>query len=414
MRRSLVLCGGRVLRFGATAPEILDIRIGRDGRIADIAPSLREDDAEILHLGGQLVLPGLVDMHQHLDKSRTRALLDNPSGTLAGASAAYRALAPSITKEQMIGRARRTVEVCSAYGTVAIRSHTNIDPQTGVRGIEAMVALREECASRMRIQIVGHVTSGATSILRESEAWLREAVDLGIDAIGGVPAFSSDPVALLKLLFDTAQRSGLPLDLHIDEHLDTGRAMFSELARMTRAYGMAGCVVAGHSSALSAMSPDDARRTIDELREAGIGIVTLPAANLFLQGRDADRMPPRGLTRVRELRAAGIPVAAGSDNIQDPFVPTGSGDLLEIARWTALAAHFGLSDLRTVFEMVSTAPAEMIGLGADWGIRKGARADLLIARAETIDDLVAEGALERTVMIEGRVASSTSTTSTLR
>jgi cytosine deaminase len=50
----------------------------------------------------------------------------------------------------------------------------------------------------------------------------------------------------------------------------------------------------------------------------------------------------------------------------------------------------------------------MIGLGADWGIRMGARADVLIARAETIDDLVASGALERTVMIEGRVVSQSS------
>jgi cytosine/creatinine deaminase len=408
MRRPLMIRGGRALRHGAATPELLDIRIGGDGRIAEIGPSLAAGDTEILAVDGQLVLPGLVDMHQHLDKSRTRALLDNPSGTLMGASAAYRALAPSITKEQMIARARRTVEACSAYGTVAIRSHTNIDPQTGVRGIEAMVELRAQCAAFMRIQIVGHVTSGATSMLPESDAWLRQAIDLGIDAIGGVPAFSSEPVALLKLLFDSAERSGLPLDMHIDEHLDPAKAMFSELAKMTRAYGMAGRVVAGHSSALSAMAPDEAQRTIDELREAGVGIVTLPAANLFLQGRDADRLPPRGLTRVKELLVAGIPVAAASDNIQDPFVPTGSGDLLEITRWTLLAGHFGLGDLRQGFEMVSTVPARMIGLGADWGIRQGARADLLIARADTIDELVASGALERTVMVEGRVVFSTS------
>lgn len=409
MRRPLMIRGGRVLRFGAATPEFLDIGIGSDGRIVEIGPSLPEGDAEILAVDGQLVLPGLVDMHQHLDKSRTRALLDNPSGTLIGASAAYRALAPSITKEQMIARARRTVEACSAYGTVAIRSHTNIDPQTGVRGVEAMVELRAQCASFMHIQIVGHVTSGATSMLPESDAWLREAIDLGIDAIGGVPAFSSEPVALLKLLFDSAERSGLPLDMHIDEHLDAGRAMFSEIARMTRAYGMAGRVVAGHSSALSAMAPDEVQRTIEELREAGVGIVTLPAANLFLQGRDADRLPPRGLTRVKELLAAGIPVAAASDNIQDPFVPSGSGDILEIARWTLLTGLLGMSDLRQVFEMVSSVPAQMIGLGADWGIRQGGRADLLIARAETIEDLVAGGALERTVMVEGRVVSSTAT-----
>ena len=110
MRNPLILRGGFVLRFGVAGPERLDIRIGRDGRIAEIAPSLPQGDAETLAVDGQLVLPGLVDMHQHLDKSRTRALLENPSGTLAGASAAYRALAPSITKEQMIARARRTVE----------------------------------------------------------------------------------------------------------------------------------------------------------------------------------------------------------------------------------------------------------------------------------------------------------------
>jgi cytosine deaminase len=409
MRRHLILRGGRILRYGAAAPEPLDIRIGSDGRIADLGVALPEGDAEVLPVDGQLVLPGLVDMHQHLDKSRTRSLLDNPSGTLAGASAAYRALAPTITQEQMTARAQRTVEACSAYGTVAIRSHTNIDPQTGVRGVEAMVALRERCADRMRIQIVGHVTSQATSMLRESEAWLREAIDLGIDAIGGVPSFSSEPVAFLKLLFDAAQRSGLPIDMHIDEHLDADNVLFAEVARMTRAYGMAGRVVAGHCSALSALPPDEAQRTIDDLREAGVGIVTLPAANLFLQGRDADRLPPRGLTRVKEILASGMPFAAASDNIQDPFVPTGSGDLLEIARWTLLAGQLGLGDMRTVFDMVSTVPAQIIGLGADWGIRKGARADLLVARADSVDDLVASGALERTVMLDGRVVSSTST-----
>ena len=409
MRRHLILRGGRVLRYGAAAPEPFDIRIDSHGRIADIGVALPEGDAEVVALDGRLVLPGLVDMHQHLDKSRTRALLDNPSGTLAGASAAYRALAPTVTRDQMIARAERTVEACSAYGTVAIRSHTNIDPQTGVRGVEAMVTLRERCADRMRIQVVGHVTSQATSMLRESEAWLREAIDLGIDAIGGVPSFSSEPVTFLKLLFDAAQRSGLPIDMHIDEHLDADNVWFAEVARMTRAYGMAGRVVAGHCSALSAMPPDDAQRTIDNLREAGVGIVTLPAANLFLQGRDADRLPPRGLTRVKEILASGIPFAAASDNIQDPFVPTGSGDLLEIARWTLLAGSLGLGEMRTVFEMVSTVPAQIIGLGADWGLRKGARADLLIARADSIDDLVASGALERSVMLDGRVVSSTST-----
>jgi cytosine deaminase len=129
----------------------------------------------------------------------------------------------------------------------------------------------------------------------------------------------------------------------------------------------------------------------------------LPAANLFLQGRDAGELPPRGLTRVRELIAAGVRVAAASDNIQDPFVPIGSGDLLEVARWTVAAGQLGLADLRAAFEMVSAAPAAILGLGASWGIRTGARADLMIADAEDIDDLVATGATDRAVLVGGRL-----------
>jgi cytosine deaminase len=393
MNRDLILRGGRVLCSGSTVPEPLEVRIGSNGRIVAIAPVLPEGDAQVFALDGQLVLPGLVDIHQHLDKSRTRALVSNPSGTLSGAIAAYRALAPTITQDAMIARALRTVEDCSAYGTVAIRSHTNIDPQSGVRGIEAMIAARQRCTDRMRIQIVAHVTSEAASMLPESEAWLRAACDLGADAIGGVPAYSNQPVALM---------------MHIDEHLDGAKVLFAELAEMTRAYGMAGRVVAGHCSALSAMPLDAALRTIDDLRDAGIGIVTLPAANLFLQGRVADRLPPRGLTRVKQLIDAGVAVAAASDNVQDPFVPTGSGDLLEIARLTLLAGQLGLTDLRKAFDMVSVVPAQMMGLGNDWGIREGARADLLIARADSVDDLVAGGALERTVLFAGRVVASTS------
>jgi cytosine deaminase len=408
MRRDLILRGGRVLRFGAKGLETLDIRIGTNGRIAAIGALLAATDAdEVREVGGPLVVPGLVDMHQHLDKSRTRTLADNPAGTLAGASEAYRAIAPGITPQQMMVRALQTIEACSVYGTVAIRSHTNIDPQTELRGIDAMIGVREKAAHLMRIQVVAHVTSGATSMLPESREWLRGAIALGVDVIGGVPAYSDQPIEFMKLLFDAAENSGLPLDMHIDEHLDETRVLFDSLIEMTRAYGMSGRVVASHSSVLSALAPSEAGRVIEALAEAGIGVVTLPAANLFLQGRDAQRLAPRGLTRVGDLLEAGVPVAAASDNIQDPFIPTGNGDLLEIARWTLLAGQLGPNDLRPAFEMVSTVPAGLMGLGSDWGIREGARADLLIADAGSVEDLVAEGAVQRQTLIGGRVVAST-------
>ena len=234
-------------------------------------------------------------------------------------------------------------------------------------------------------------------------AGFEAAIRAGADIIGGVPQYADEPLVFLDLLFEFAERSGLPLDMHIDEHLDAAISLFDAIIERTLAHGMQGRVTAGHCCALSATTPDAAKRIIAGFANADIAVITLPAANLFLQGRDAEQLPPRGLTRVRELLDAGLRVAAASDNIQDPFIPIGSGDLLEIARWTLVAGHLGLGDLTTAFDMVSSIPAGILGLGNDWGIRAGARADLLISDAEDVDDLVATGAANRTVIVAGRV-----------
>jgi cytosine deaminase len=401
---ALSLTGGRVLRSDAIRPERLDLRIGADGRIAALARSLAPTpDAKVIDLAGKLVVPGLIDAHQHLDKSRTRGLVTNPSGTLKGASAGYRDFAATVTAGDIMGRAERTLEKCLAHGTVAIRSHTNIESQSALRGVEALIALRERYRERVTLQVVAHLTSDAPRRLDESRQWLAGAIAAGADAIGGVPQYSDQPLAFLDLLFEFAERSGLPLDMHIDEHLDASSQLFDAVIERTRAYGMQGRVTAGHCCALSALAPNESARIIEGFAQADIAVITLPAANLFLQGRDAPSLPPRGLAPIRQLKAAGVRVAAASDNIQDPFVPTGSGDLLEVARWTLLAGHLGLADHRAAFDMVASQPASILGLGLNWGIHEGARADLLITDADDPADLVASGATKRAVLVGGRV-----------
>ena len=393
-----------MLRSGATTPEPLDIAIGSDGRIVALDRVIADELAErTVDLANRLVVAGLVDAHQHLDKSRTRRLVENPTATLEGASAAYRSFAAAATREDIMARAERTLDICLACGTVVIRNHTNIESETGLRAIEAMVELRERCRERMTLQVVAHLTGDAPRKLDAARQWLAAAIAAGVDAIGGVPQYADEPLRFLDVLFEFAEQSGLPLDMHIDEHLESGRLLFDPLIERTRAHGMQGQVTAGHCCALSAVAPQAAKRIITGLAEAGISVITLPAANLFLQGREAQQLPPRGLTRVRELLAAGVRVAAASDNIQDPFVPIGSGDLLEIARWTLTAGHLGLTDLRTAFELVSTAPAAVLGLGKEWGMHVGARADLLVTECDDVDDLVATGAMNRAVFVRGRL-----------
>ena len=381
-----------------------DILIGESGRIERIAPGIEVGPAvRIVELNGRLVVPGLVDAHQHLDKTRTLRRISNPDGTLLGAIGAFRAYAVRMSAADIAARAERTIAACLERGTVAIRTHANVDPECVLRGVEALVSLRERSRSRMRIQVVAFLTGGGTRAGAPSREWLEEAMRLGADVVGANPNHADRPLEILDLVFDIAERHGKPIDLHLDEHLDAAHTYFHPVIERTRAHGMAGKVVASHCSALGALEPSEAARVVEGFATAGIGVVTLPAANLFLQGRDAAKLAPRGITRINELQKAGVPVAAGSDNIQDPFVPPGSGDLLEIARWALLAGHLGSNDLGKAFEMISNTPARLLGLDEDYGVRVGARADLLIAEAEDAPDLVAGGPLARTVLVNGRV-----------
>ena len=108
MRQKLILSGGSVLRAGARQPERLDILVDGAGRIAALEKDITAEGAKVMALDGRLVVPGLVDIHQHLDKSRTRSAVTNPSGTLAGASSGYAAFAAGVNREDIVTRADRT------------------------------------------------------------------------------------------------------------------------------------------------------------------------------------------------------------------------------------------------------------------------------------------------------------------
>jgi len=400
---ALLLRGARVPGHEAR----LDLLIGEGGRIERLAPRIEAPSGvRTAELAGRLVAPGLVDAHQHLDKTRTLRAVKNPLGTLEGAIAEFARYATTMSAADIVPRAERTMTAALERGTVAIRSHANVDPEAKLRGVEALITLRERWRERLRLQVAPFLTGGATRVGAPAREWMEEALRMGGDVVSANPTHAERPAELLDMLFELAERHGKPIDVHLDEHLDAGRVHFHALIERTRAHGMAGKVVASHCSALSALEPRDAARVVDGFASAGIGVVTLPAANLFLQGRGATKLAPRGLTRVAELQAAGVTVAAASDNIQDPFVPTGSADLLEIGRWALLAGHLGSNDLPRAYEMVTSAPAKLLGF-EDYGVREGARADLLITDAIDGADLVASGSLARCVLMNGRIVAGT-------
>ena len=124
---------------------------------------------------------------------------------------------------------------------------------------------------------------------------------------------------------------------------------------------------------------------------AGIAVVALPATNLFLQGRDRQQAMPRGVTAVRALRAPGSTVAAGADNLQDPFNPVGRACPFETAALMVLTAHLQPVD---AWNTVSEASARATGFGPAT-VASGAPADLLAVRAGSLREAIAFGPADR-------------------
>jgi len=65
----LVLKGGRVIDPGSDHDAVVDVLIGADGCIAELAPGIADkvgDEVRVIDVTGHLVTPGFVDLHTHL------------------------------------------------------------------------------------------------------------------------------------------------------------------------------------------------------------------------------------------------------------------------------------------------------------------------------------------------------------
>lgn len=343
-----------------------------DGRITALAPQLSLTADQEWDLAGRVVIPGLVDAHTHLDKSYFP--LHNQSGTLLEAIEVWRANKRNRSKAQIQATVRRALQTAIANGITAMRSHIDVEAASDLTTVEIILALREEWAGLIDLQLVALGYPGGSA---ENQAAMRSALALGMDFVGGVPALTPDPQAEIAATFALAEEVGKPIDLHIDETEDPQMLSLETLAERTSAHGMQGQVTAGHCCSLAFADTITAARVIDQVAQAGLHIVTLPSCNLVLMGRGQQPVP-RGVTRVKELLARGVNVSAASDNVSDPFNPFGNYDLLQIANLNAQVAHLsGAVEIAQSLQMITQNPAQALGL-ADYGIGVGNWADLIV------------------------------------
>ena len=382
----------------------IDIAV-QDGVIAEVGNNIQAQSKEVLDLDNWLVSPPFVDPHFHIDATlsigRPRI---NRSGTLLEGIDIWGDLVTQLTPEDIKNRAREMCHWSIARGCLAIRSHIDVTDDS-LMAVDALIELREEMSPWIDLQYVAFPQNGFYRYATSPENLIR-ALDKGVDVVGGIPHFErtmADGAASVKALCEIAAERGLLVDLHCDETDDPTSRHIETLSCETQRHGMQGRVAGSHLTSMHSMDNYYVSKLLPLMKEAGVAAVANPLINIVIQGRHDTYPKRRGMTRVKEMIAMGIPVGLGHDCVMDPWYGLGSHDMLEVAH---MAVHVGLmtgiDEIKSMFDGVTTTAAEILHLD-NYGIEAGCNADMVILQARDPVEAIRLRATRLFVLRKGKV-----------
>ena len=271
-----------------------------------------------------------------------------------------------------------------------------------------MLELRDEVRDIVDLRLIAFPQDGILSFPNGKEL-MREAMRLGCDVIGGIPHYEwtrDDGVEEVHFIFDLAKETGAPIDLHCDETDDEQSRFLEVVAARAIRDGMQGRVVAGHTTAFGSYNDAYAFKLLQILKRAGVTIVANPLDNIVLQGRFDTYPKRRGMTRVKELDAAGINVACGHDSIMDPWYPLGRGSMLDaLSMLVHVAQMTGRTELFRAYEMITTNPARAAEV--PYGVKEGLPANFVVFDCADEAEAIRLRPAARWVVRMGRVVAET-------
>jgi cytosine/creatinine deaminase len=357
--------------------------LARKGRIAEIGTVPKIEGVREIDAKGYLVSPPFVDAHFHMDATLSLGQPRlNETGTLLEGIKLWGELKPLLTHQAVIERALRYCDLAVAQGLLAIRTHVDVCDDR-LLCVEALLEVRRKIAPYIDLQIVAFPQDG---YFRSPNAMknLKRALVLGVDVVGGIPHFErtmQDGAASVKALCEIAAKRGLLVDMHCDETDDPMSRHVETLAYETQRLKLQGRVVGSHLTSMHSMDNYYVSKLLALMAEAELHATPNPLINITIQGRHDTYPKRRGMTRVPELRNAGINVSFGQDCVLDPWYPLGQGDMLEVAN---MGVHVALMTsreaMRWCFDAVTVNPAKAMHLES-YGLEKGCYADMVVLQA---------------------------------
>ncbi|MBV9852659.1 MAG: dihydroorotase [Armatimonadetes bacterium] len=191
-----LLKNGRVIDPANSRDEVADVLVGADGNIGQVGPNLDAGpDVPVLDCTGQVVAPGLIDMHVHLRVPGQEYKEDVPSGTAAAANGGFTAI------------------VCQPNTRPAI-DHASI--------VKDILAQARDASAR--VHVIGAVSMGLENKELTEMADLKDAGVVGI----GDDAFPVHDSGFLRRAMEYCRMLDLPYIAHCEDKDLTGDGVMNE------------------------------------------------------------------------------------------------------------------------------------------------------------------------------------------
>src|SRR5438477_4808216 len=263
-----------ILRNARLADGGHNVDIGiSNGRIAALEPNLTAE-GETIDLGSRLACSGFVETHIHLDKScildrckSERGDLEEAIGEAAKAKAAF-------TPEDVHARAARTLEKSILQGTTHMRTHLEVDPGVGLRGLEGVLPLIGEYAWAIDLEICVFPQEGLLNNPGTDELMI-EALKRGCRVVGAAPYTDSNPPGQIDRVFEMAREFDVDIDMHLDFGPTAEGMDVDHVCRRTDEHKYGGRVAIGHVTKATSLPMDKFEAMAKRLSGAGVALTVL-------------------------------------------------------------------------------------------------------------------------------------------
>lgn len=379
--------GGILIQNALVGGQKTDIRIAK-GRIVALEPvSSPLPGEQVLDAAGGLAVPGLVDCHAHIDKSHLNDKLRTSyvHGTGPQKGALTREEKAKFTVADITERAEQVISRAIESGTLILRTNCDVDAIVGLKGIEALLSLREKYRDRLQLQIAAFSQEG---IFQDGKtpALLEEALKMGADLLGGHTIAAGEGESHIDFILKLAEKYDVEVDFHLDESGNREHYLLPYLAQKIHELGYEGRVNAIHMCTLSALNDAELREAMELIRGSGLKVTIAPTA-----------ISTRKIAPVKAILETGALVGLGSDNIRDFFNPLGCGDIKQMAQLLSyLQAFYTREENEAIWSMITHGGAKL--LGVEYGLVPGARADVTVFPAETALEVIA-GQLQPSLLV---------------